>query len=87
MPSSLWFITMVFRASMKRLLFPILLLITIEQGLPLAAKVLAKGKPAGGFYWQKDEDKNGKILFQCRSTENGKFQKNANCEKAGAVKP
>jgi hypothetical protein len=72
---------------MKRSLFTVLLLITLDQGLPLAAEVLTKGKPAGGYYWQKGEDKNGKILFQCRSTEDSKFQKNANCEKAGAVKP
>jgi hypothetical protein len=55
--------------------------------MPASAKVLAEGKPSGGFYWQKIEDKNGRVRFACRATGDAKFQKNASCEKAGAVKP
>ncbi len=29
---------------------------------PSLAKVLAEGKPKGGFYWQKIEQKSGKAL-------------------------
>jgi hypothetical protein len=51
------------------------------------AKVLAEGKPSGGFYWQKIEQKSGKIVYQCRSTTDSKFQKKQKCESAGAVQP
>ncbi|MFN7228571.1 MAG: hypothetical protein ACK5UG_05915 [Synechococcaceae cyanobacterium] len=54
---------------------------------PAQAKVLAEGKARGGLYWQKIEQKSGKVVYQCRSTTDAKFQKAASCEKAGAVKP
>lgn len=62
------------------------LLLALAAG-PALAKVLAEGKPKGGFYWQKIEQKSGKVIYQCRSTMDAKFQKAASCEKAGAVKP
>jgi hypothetical protein len=54
---------------------------------PSLAKVLAEGKPKGGSYWQKIEQKTGKAVYQCRATGDSKFQKAAACEKAGATKP
>ena len=65
----------------------LLLLLTLLAAAPSLAKVLAEGKPKGGFYWQKIEQKSGKVVYQCRATEDSKFQKAAACEKAGAVKP
>ena len=35
--------------------------------LPVSAKVLAEGKPSKGFYWQKVEQKSGKLVYLCRS--------------------
>jgi hypothetical protein len=55
--------------------------------LPVSAKVLAEGKPSKGFYWQKVEQKTGKVVYLCRSESSSKFQKNVQCEGAGAVKP
>lgn len=55
--------------------------------LPAGAKVLAEGKPSGGFYWQKVENKNGKVSYMCRSKDDSKIQNGAKCEKAGAKKP
>lgn len=50
------------------------------------AKVLAEGKPSGGYYWQKVEQSNG-TRYLCRSTSEGKIQKAAKCEAARAAKP
>ena len=72
---------------MTRQLSPLLLLLTLLVVAPSLAKVLAEGKPKGGFYWQKDEQKGGKSVYQWRATGDSKFQKTAACEKAGAVKP
>ena len=72
---------------MTRRLSPLLLLLTLLVAAPSPAKVLAEGKPKGGFYWQKIEQKSGKAVYQCRATGDSKFQKTAACEKAGAVKP
>jgi hypothetical protein len=47
---------------MTRRLSPLLLLLTLLVAAPSLAKVLAKGKPKGGFYWQKIEQKSGKTL-------------------------
>jgi hypothetical protein len=55
--------------------------------LPVSAKVLAEGKPSKDFYWQKVEQKSGKVVYLCRSEASSKFQKNDRCEGAGAVKP
>ena len=66
---------------------PLLLLLTLLVAAPALAKVQAEGKPKGGFYWQKIEQKSGKAVYQCRATSDSKFQKAAACEKAGAVKP
>lgn len=63
------------------------LLLVALAAMPASAKVLGEGKPKDGFYWQKIEDKNGKVRYSCRATGEAKFQKNASCEKAGAVKP
>ena len=38
---------------MTRRLSPLLLLLTLLVAAPSLAKVLAEGKPKGGFYWQK----------------------------------
>ena len=64
-----------------------LLLLLALVAAPAQAKVLAEGKARGGLYWQKIEQKSGKVVYQCRSTTDAKFQKAASCEKAGAVKP
>jgi hypothetical protein len=64
-----------------------LVLLTALLGSPAMAKVLAEGKPKGGFYWQKIEQSGGKVVYQCRATGDSKFQKAASCEKAGAAKP
>jgi hypothetical protein len=71
-----------FRAS--RFLFAALLV--TAAALPAAAKVLAEGKPSGGYYWQKVQQSNG-IRYLCRSTSEGKIQKHAKCQAARAVKP
>jgi hypothetical protein len=57
--------------------------------LSAEAKVLADGKEKKGFYWQKVEKADKKVVYMCRSrTKTGsKLEKNASCEKAGAVKP
>jgi hypothetical protein len=72
---------------MARRLSSLLVLLTLLVAAPSLAKVLAEGKPKGGFYWQKIEQKNGKVGYQCRATSASKFQAAAACEKAGAVKP
>lgn len=72
---------------MTRRLSPLLLLLTLLLAAPSLAKVLAEGKPKGGFYWQKIEQKTGKVVYQCRATANSRFQQASACEKAGATKP
>jgi hypothetical protein len=54
---------------------------------PISAKVLAEGRPVQGLYWQKIEQKSGKVVYLCRSISEGKIQKTARCQSAGAVKP
>jgi hypothetical protein len=71
-------------STVKLFLFALLLVLTVA---PAQAKVLAEGKVRGGLYWQKIEQKSGRVVYQCRSTTEAKFQKAAACEKAGAVKP
>jgi hypothetical protein len=65
----------------------LLALTTTLTNLPAGAKVLAEGKPSGGFFWQKVENKNGKVSYICRSKDDSKIQKGDKCEKAGAKKP
>jgi hypothetical protein len=72
---------------MTRRLSPLLLLLTLLVAAPSLAKVLAEGKPKGGFYWQKIEQKGGKVVYQCRATADSKFQKKERCTSAGAVQP
>jgi hypothetical protein len=55
--------------------------------LPGSAKVLAEGKPAKGYYWQKIEADSGKVRYLCRANSVAKIQKAASCNAAGAVKP
>jgi hypothetical protein len=57
--------------------------------LSAEAKVLADGKEKKGFYWQKVEKADKKVVYMCRSKgkTGSKLEKNASCEKAGAVKP
>ena len=64
-----------------------LVLLTALLGSPSMAKVLAEGKPKGGFYWQKIEQSGGKVVYQCRATGDSKFQKQEKCDAAKAVKP
>jgi hypothetical protein len=58
-------------------------------GLPGSAKVLAEGKPAKGYYWQKIENNAKKISYMCRlKTATGStLEKAGSCDKAGAVRP
>jgi hypothetical protein len=65
----------------------LILLAATLLALPATAKVLAEGKPSKGFYWQKIEQKSGKVTYQCRATGGSKFQKQEHCESAGAVQP
>jgi hypothetical protein len=64
----------------------LLLLVTALTAGPASAKVLAEGKPAKGFYWQKVEQSNG-TRYLCRLQSDPKIQKGAKCSDAGAVKP
>ncbi len=64
----------------------LLLLVALAAAGPALAKVLAEGKPKGGFYWQKVEQSNG-VRYLCRSTSDPKIQKASQCTSAGAVKP
>jgi hypothetical protein len=68
-------------------LSPLLLLLTLLVAAPSLAKVLAEGKPKGGFYWQKTEQKTGNAVYQSRALGDSKFQKATACEESGAVKP
>jgi hypothetical protein len=65
----------------------VLALLTLLLAGPAMAEVLQEGKPSKGFYWQKIKQSNGKVVYQCRSTSDPKFQKAASCEKAGAEHP
>jgi len=64
-----------------------LVLLTLLLCSSALAEVLKEGKPSKGFYWQKIKQSSGKVIYQCRSTSDAKFQKAASCEKAGAVQP
>lgn len=70
--------------SLSLLLLP--LLVGLTNAAPVKAKVLADGKPKGGYYWQKVEQSNG-IRFLCRIQAGAKIQKADQCSSAGAVKP
>ena len=73
--------------SVRLALFAVLLLMAASAApVPAGAKVLAEGKPSGGFYWQKVEQSNG-TRYLCRSTTDAKIQKAAKCDAAKAVKP
>jgi hypothetical protein len=65
----------------------VLALLTLLLVGPAMAEVVGEGKPSKGFYWQKIKQSNGKVVYQCRSTTDGKFQKADSCKKAGAVQP
>jgi len=73
--------------SRPALLASLFALATTFGTLPADAKVLAEGKPVGGFYWQKVENKNGKVSYLCRAKGDAKIQKGDKCDKAGAKKP
>jgi hypothetical protein len=64
-----------------------LALLAMLIGSPALARVLAEGKPKGGFYWQKIEQQSGKTVYQYRSTKDSKFHKQQKCQSAGAVQP
>jgi hypothetical protein len=51
------------------------------------AKVVAEGKPKGGYYYQKVEKKDGIIQFMCRSKKDNSLVKTSECEQAGAKQP
>ncbi len=70
----------------RALCLPLLLVMALGV-TPALAKVLAEGKPSKGFYWQKMEQKGGKIVVQCRAVGDSKFQKSERCTAAGAVQP
>jgi len=65
----------------------VLLLLTLSLAGPALAKVLAEGKPKGGFYWQKIENSAGKVSYMCRAKAASKLSPAASCEKAKAAKP
>ena len=65
----------------------LILLAATLAALPASAKVLAEGKPPKGFYWQKIEQKSGKVVYQCRAMDVSKFQNKERCKLAGAVQP
>ena len=77
----------------RRLLFPkgvalvSTLTLTLSLAGPALAKVLAEGKPKGGFYWQKIENGAGKVSYMCRAQQGAKLSANASCEAAKAPKP
>ena len=62
-------------------------LLLLALAAPSQAKVLAEGKPKGGFYWQKIENTSGKVSYMCRAKEGSKLSTAASCEKAKAPKP
>lgn len=62
-------------------------LLLLAVAAPSQAKVLAEGKPRGGFYWQKIENSSGKVSYMCRAKEGSKLPPAASCEKAKAPKP
>jgi hypothetical protein len=62
-------------------------LLLLALAAPSQAKVLAEGKPKGGFYWQKIENSNRKVSYMCRAKEGSKLSPAASCEKAKAPKP
>jgi hypothetical protein len=64
-----------------------LLLQVALAAVPAYAKVLAEVKRKNGFYLQKIENKDRAVRLDCRATGDAKFQKDASCESAGAVKP
>ncbi len=70
----------------RRLSLSLLVLLALGTS-SASAKVLAEGKPSKGFYWQKIEQKSGKVVYQCRATGDSKFQKQERCKSAGAVQP
>lgn len=51
--------------------------------------MLAEGKLKQGFDWQKVERSDKSVVSMCRfrSKTGSKLEKNASCEKVGAVKP
>lgn len=52
------------------------------------AEVLPEGKVSKGFYWQRVERSDGKmIVYFCRSVGQAKIQKVEACQRAGAQKP
>lgn len=61
--------------------------LTLALAGPVLAKVLAEGKPKGGFYWQKIENGAGKVSYMCRAQQGAKLSANASCEAAKAPKP
>jgi hypothetical protein len=63
------------------------LLLSVSLAGPALAKVLAEGKPKGGFYWQKIENGAGKVSYMCRAQQGSKLSANASCESAKAPKP
>lgn len=62
-------------------------LLLLVLAAPSQAKVLAEGKPRGGFYWQKISNTSGKVSYMCRAKEGSKLSPAASCEKAKAPKP
>jgi hypothetical protein len=63
------------------------LMLSLSLAGPALAKVLAEGKPKGGFYWQKIENSAGKVSYMCRAQQGAKLSANASCESAKAPKP
>jgi hypothetical protein len=62
------------------------LLVGLTSAGPVQAKVLAEGKPKGGYDWQKIEQSSG-IRYLCRTQAGATIQKADQCSTAGAVKP
>ena len=58
----------------------------LSAGMAMA-KVVAEGKPKGGYYYQKVEKQDGAIQFMCRAKKDNSLVKTSDCEKARAKQP
>ncbi|MFM9087860.1 MAG: hypothetical protein ACKOPT_06950 [Cyanobium sp.] len=55
---------------------------------PALAGIVPEGKVSKGFYWQRVERRDGKmIVYFCRSVGQAKIQNIEACQRAGAQKP
>jgi hypothetical protein len=61
---------------------------TAGSTFPGESKDLSAGKMTHGFYWQRDERRDGKmIVYFYSASGQAMIQEIQACEKAGAIKP